>query len=78
MKSIIKSCLLSVIASCKRYEVDFDTLLAECIGHSIKNCGLCIKCEKDNPIKDPLCPECRKKYDEESRDWKSIIQDILC
>lgn len=46
--------------------------------------GLCIKCKKDNPmndrclgIKDLLCPECRKKYDEESLDWKSIVQDVL-
>ena len=39
--------------------------------------GLCIKCKEDNPIKDPLCPECRKKYDKESQDWKSIVQDVL-
>jgi NAD-dependent SIR2 family protein deacetylase len=54
--------------------------------------GLCIKCGKQNPtnkgclnhtddkrlgMKDPLCPECRKKYNEESQDWKSIISDVL-
>lgn len=46
--------------------------------------GLCTKCGKKNfmndrrmRLKDPLCPKCRKKYDEESRDWKSIIQDVL-
>ena len=43
--------------------------------------GLCIKCKKDTPIKDLsiglLCPKCRKEYDEESEDWKSIVQDVL-
>jgi len=46
--------------------------------------GLCTKCGKNNPMNDrklglidPLCPECRKKYDEESQDWKSIVQDVL-
>jgi hypothetical protein len=29
MKQIIKSCLKSVIASCKRYSVDFDALVSE-------------------------------------------------
>lgn len=46
--------------------------------------GLCIKCGENNPmndkrlgLKDPLCPKCREKYDEESKDWKSIISDVL-
>ena len=52
MKQIIKSCLKSVIASCKRYEVDFDALLVECIKTDTKNLCSCQKPE----VYDPFCP----------------------
>ena len=46
--------------------------------------GQCTKCKKKKHkydkrrgIKDPLCAECRRRYNEESQDWRSIIQDVL-